>query len=486
MTDYPCKHSRRAFLKTSAAAGAAGVLATNISSRANAAGTLVNAKSAWSDGMQVNPNIDNLRVALMRDLEMVTDQEPIDWSFSNINSVVNRDTVHANMDTMAQWLAQKSTADEAWSTIFQKPDSKSWALVKVALKVNCIEPKQMPKLSIVEKICIELNRLGVPYANMIVWDGVHNADGTDKYTPYKGDGLPEGVIVSKGNNSLGGREETQVPAPWSGTANCTKHIADGTIDILVNFAVNKGHSDSRGRTTLSMKNHFGTFDPSHGHENDSATQFDYLISINKSDAILGGEVPRQQLVVMDSIYAMTHGPTGKAPNFTPGVLLMGTFGPAVDYATVKLIREEEMDYNHSAFAETFITSFGYSQTVQDDFINKSPLDNNGLGVMELSPGMTFSKKPVLQNTNTVYLHVIAGKYYSAAVPIAFSSSDRVRSAAIYSVGGKKVRELDSSLIGDRGLSWDGKNDSGSWVEPGAYFVRVQGTNRTASARFSLR
>jgi len=58
------------------------------------------------------------------------------------------------MDKMAMALAQKATANEAWATIFRKPAAKTWANVKVAIKAP-------GSFATVNKICKELNRLGV-------------------------------------------------------------------------------------------------------------------------------------------------------------------------------------------------------------------------------------------------------------------------------------------------------------------------------------
>jgi hypothetical protein len=65
-----------------------------------------------------------------------------------------------------------------------------------------------------------------------------------------------------------------------------------------------------------MKNHFGTFDPGPGHWTGSQ---DYLIAINQTPEILGpmdrrkGKVlyPRQQLSLVDALWASKGGPGGR-------------------------------------------------------------------------------------------------------------------------------------------------------------------------------
>ena len=52
--------------------------------------------------------------------------------------------IAANMDQMAMQFAQKTTATDAWSTIFRS--SKPWASTKVAIKTNAVDraPRTIP------------------------------------------------------------------------------------------------------------------------------------------------------------------------------------------------------------------------------------------------------------------------------------------------------------------------------------------------------
>lgn len=123
------------------------------------------------------------------------------------------------------------------------------------------------------------------------------------------------------------------------------------IDILINIANNKGH-DLMGRATLSMKNHFGTFAPKH--------DINYLFNINKSDAILGGNPVRQQLCFIDSLFANKLSNMG-APDAMPCYLVMGVFAPAVDYLTIKKVREGVQGWTHDAATiDSYMTTFGYT------------------------------------------------------------------------------------------------------------------------------
>ena len=83
-------------------------------------------------------------------------------------------------------------------------------------------------------------------------------------TPFEG--LPEGCRIE---GRWGGiSTSTFVPAPWKdpgGESKCLKYLVEGSVDILVNLTLCKGHSSHFGRFTLTMKNDFGTFSPGPGH-----------------------------------------------------------------------------------------------------------------------------------------------------------------------------------------------------------------------------
>ncbi|MHC4789022.1 MAG: hypothetical protein ACYS8K_07435, partial [Planctomycetota bacterium] len=74
---------------------------------------------------------------------------------------------------------------------------------------------------------------------------------------------------------------------------------------------------------------------------------DYLIAINKTPEILGqidplsGEViqPRQQLCIIDALWASETGPGG-LPTAQPNALMMGTVAPAMDYLTATRFRRD--------------------------------------------------------------------------------------------------------------------------------------------------
>jgi len=307
---------------------------------------------------QINPAIDNLRVVYVHDDALTNGTGPVS-GWTNQNAATNDDVVAADLDKMACALAEIADPGEAWRTIFIKPPAKQWNEVVVAIKTNTIA-EQHTRNAVMKKVCETLvNHLGVAATNIHIYDGVHGGAMPTK-TPWYD--LPAGVQVE---NTWGGPSTyVNLPAPYGGSARCVTSIADGTVDILIDIAMCKGHSSVFGSLTMCLKNHYGTFQPKeHGS---SAT--DYLLSINKSDAILGamdpgtGRIihPRQQLCLIDALWASESGPSGE-PSCRPNRLFMGTFAPAVDYQVATKFRHDTMGWSiNTSAVNRFLIDFGYT------------------------------------------------------------------------------------------------------------------------------
>jgi hypothetical protein len=212
------------------------------------------------------------------------------------------------------------------------------------------------------KLCHVLTDiLGVPAGNIHIYDACHGHSMSG--TPFEG--LPEGTRVE--GVWGGSRISTSVPRPWLGNeSNCIGHLVHGTVDILINIAMCKGHWKQFGDFTMTMKNHFGTFSPSPAHRGPGGT--DYLIAINKTKEILGkmdsksGKVlyPRQQLCFVDALWASEAGPHG-GPEAQPNFLAMGVLSPIVDYVLATQFRGKKMNWEPDmAVAQRMLSDFGYS------------------------------------------------------------------------------------------------------------------------------
>jgi hypothetical protein len=308
------------------------------------------AHAAWpsSGKLEINPDISNMRVVACVDKAMMK-STPTNMTFDTQNAAVDYPRVQANMDAMAMTLSQKDTPDEAWKNIFRT--SKDWADTLVAIKVNAGESKNTARLAVLQKFSNTLVGFGVQPKNIIVYDGHSTADGIFTSSFSLTDKNKVLGVVSRMSDALGGTKDAKLPDGSS--KKCTAKIADGTVDILIVIANNKGHT-AMGGVTLCMKNHFGTFEPDHTDLNN------YILELNKSDAIIGGTPARQQLCFVDSMFVNKASVFG-TPELMPCYFVMGTFAPAVDYLTVKKIREEVCNLTHTASeVKAYVTSFGYT------------------------------------------------------------------------------------------------------------------------------
>jgi hypothetical protein len=434
--------SRRSFLQTTIA-GTAGVTLLNPVTNlfAKTQGTL-----AWASGMQINPSIDNKRVVCCNDTTMFTTvaSATAATTFTKQNLAINTNRVEANMDAMVQALSGKTNAIDSWNTIFRKSDAKQWSAIKVAIKVNCINTEIMPRIAIVGKVCKELIRIGVQGVNITVYDACHDASGSTKYSQYVNKDLPTGVVVLSG-----GKNSTVAVTVGTAQMNCAKIVSDS--DILVNCAVNKGHSQTdKGGYTLSMKNHTGSL-------KFSCPTLQEMIDQNKSDAILGGTPPRQQLCVVDSLWAATTGPTD-SPDSLQARIIMGTFGPMVDYGVVKKIREPIMKATHNQSAiTTIMSSFGYTGT-ELEWIEVTPATRAGK-FEQNAPKQQF--KVLLNGSNLKIAET------NLTLPLKYASFE----LSILDLKGALVNKLQCTNQVHE-VVWNGLSTSGHQVTPGKYILHA--------------
>jgi hypothetical protein len=213
-----------------------------------------------------------------------------------------------------------------------------------------------------------------------------------------------------------------------------------------------------------------------------------MIGENKSEAIIGGGksgVPcRQQLCIIDSIWAARTGPSDPVSH-SPHMIVMGTFGPALDYLTVKKIREPIMGASHNTTAvNKFLTEFGYSSQERDDLMNKAPEDNNGKGWVDALTwevaARPSSQKRKPYSTQEIKLHIDGRQSVTLRIP----QSENIREIGIYNAQGKLIREL--SYQRGQALQWDGHAAHGATVPHGTYVLTVRGQNGVFSQKFTLR
>lgn len=451
--------SRRSFLK-STGSGAAGL--TVLGSGLNSVFSDQKKLSAWSNDLQINPEIENTKVVCCHNPAFFTDEKQaiIANDFEKQNKAVDTTRVETDMDGMAVALCGKNNPQQAWATIFRKPSNKEWTQVKVAIKVNCIYPPIMPRIAIVGKVCKELIRLGVEPQNITIYDACHNAYGNGKYNSYVGTGIPQGVKVA---NQEARNAQTTGITVGSKTLQCSNIVLES--DILVNCAVNKGHSFLQSaRFTLTMKNHTGSMKLS------CPSDIAELVNENKSEAILGGDPVRQQLCIVDSLWAAVPGPLDAVTHF-PARIIMGTFGPAVDIAVVRNIREKIMGAEHDNNGiKTILTSFG--------------LDEKDIEWVEVPPYEPISYKQATTKKNESNFSVLINHGLNKVETHFNIPSGTVSKVEILDLKGRTVCTLANSLNA-QSISWDGTTNTGSRVKSGTYLIRVNGKNFTRSQQVRI-
>jgi hypothetical protein len=478
--------SRRNFLRA-AATGAAGLVAMSAATSRVFAKTTA---SPWpaTGYMQINPDIDNCRVAYITDPAMALSTDKYDFRDWN-NTGVDYDVVKANIDKMACALAQKSNAADAWKTIFRKPANKSWEQVKAAIKVNAVGGYS-PNVPTVAKLCEVLHDLGVPYANITIFDaGNATGDGClNKYNQFKTSGkLPAINIAARG-------PDTQV---LIGTETLPIQNVVLESDILITCAVNKGHDQKNkfGGLTMSIKNHTGTI------KYGCASSLKQLINYHKSEWILGNPsdtVPvRQQLAFVDSTWAGAPGSWGGQVNngAVLHTLVMGTLAGPVDYLTATKIRTklyENTDANNCniTYINQYMTEFGYTEDERLALDTMDPkADAKGRGFVDAAAwsGGDTAIAGRTHVTGALGATPIALTVAGRQVHMNLAMNDVVESATIYTPCGRKIRSLSLPMFshGAVHLSWDGADDAGQPVRSGAYVVRVKGRSSSAAGQVTI-
>ncbi len=454
--------ARRDFLK-SAAAGTAGLFVAGVSPR-----TAHGAQSGWSDGMAINDAIDNMRVVCCTDPDMTTDCS--NFAFQSVNEHVHTDVVQENMDQMARVLAQRGDADEAWAAIFRKPDGKQWSEVRAAIKVNAINHQNSPRIAVVDKLCKVFIGLGVPAGNIHVYDGKpfpgENRATLQWGSSYGRSKLPAGVDV---RDDLGG--QTPVDYPHGKTYDTATWLADGTIDILVNLAVNKGHTSQRvvGYGTLTLKNLIGTikFSCPTGYNDAPPYNIIDLAGMYKGEPCCGGDPPRQQLAIVDSLWANPKNHT-TAPSARPNKIFMGTFGPAVDYQTIHGSWDEIGGNYADDVVDGNLTLFGYTPSDIGEVIPVPPA----------SEGIVAARADAKASQRFVRVNITARQRIISATRLPLAQGETPFSARIIDAQGRLVCRLALSV--DRSVctvGWDGRDERGHSVTPGAYMLALA-TSRT--------
>ncbi len=351
--------SRRDLVKGSLIAGAAITTVPTLLIR--------KAPAEWARKTFVHPQVNNLRVVGITDARMTKANEAV-TNWARQEQLAAPEAVGENIDRLACALVETRSPQDAWRGIFIKPPGKSWSDTVVAIKTNHIA-RQHTRSAVMAKVChVLVDVIGVKPSNIFIYDGTHGRN-MSRETPFAG--LPKECKIA---NQWGGTSKaTAVPRPWSdrsGRSECIQTLVNGTVDILVNIALCKGHSSRYGGFTMTMKNHMGTFSPGPIHREGDQ---DYLLAVNLTPEIMGamdkktGKIlyPRQQLCLLDALWASEGGPDG-LPSHQPNFLAMGVFSPVFDYVLATRFRWEKMGWRPNTqdkqATKRFLTEFGYAES----------------------------------------------------------------------------------------------------------------------------
>jgi len=319
-------------------------------------------KAQWARKTIVHPNVDNLRVVGITDSAMAeaVDSIPRDWASQE--RLIRANVVSENMDKLACKLTEINDINKAWHTVFVKPLKKSWSETVVAIKTNGIA-QQHTHSAVMAKTCHVLTDIiGIKPFNIHIYDACHGYN-LKISAPFAG--LPDGVRIE--NDWGGSNTETAIPNPYNNglkNSHCLRHLVDGSVDILINMAMCKGHWADFGGFTRTMKNHFGTFSPQHHNGTD------YMLAINQTPEILGhmdkrtGKVhyPRQQLCIVEAFFS-NEGFRMVSPSFQTNFLAMGVFSPIVDYIIATRFRGDKMGWLPNIVATgRMLTEFGFDKS----------------------------------------------------------------------------------------------------------------------------
>jgi hypothetical protein len=491
MKPFNCQN-RRDFLKASTAAAGA------ILTQGRMGSVFAAPSNGWKNGMQINPSIDNLRVAFVCDPvfganHMIKSDVYNSWSSAQATSI-NQAVVADNMGKLAMALAKKATPAEAWAVIFQKPSSKQWSQVKAAIKVNSYATLN-PSIGVVNTLVQALYGLGIPYANITIYDNGATATPTIYNSNIQG-----GVTITHDPQAGANTPITVSDANGSGPMRYLSFLDN--IDILISCAVCKSHDqDIFAKTSMALKNHVGTiWSDNVAHcPNKWSTQ---LTAMNKSAPIIGnpdpvaGVPPRQQLCVIDGIFASQNaGYLGTVDCPPPGVIVMGTLAGAVDYLTVYNVRIPMVQPVLTAYnlqqADKFLTEFGYDSATATALLTMNPaLDANGRGWVDALTYKTLAQNPATQNGSpktTVTLSVSGKGMAPETTRLYFDRECRVETAFVHDGLGRLIRQLSPRMTaGGTTIDWDGLTRAGSRAGRGTYFLTVNAAGSTRSCRIIIR
>jgi uncharacterized protein (DUF362 family) len=212
----------------------------------------------------------------------------------------------------------------AWKKLF-KPDDV------VGIKVNCIAgPAMASHPVLVDAIVSELKRAGLPAKNIIIWDRKSNELVRAGYTlNVDGSG-----VRCYGTEKAGYEKKPSTRGSFKGSLS---KILTQRITALINVPILKDHSAAG--VTISMKNHYGSFNNPRQHHGNHCDPF--VADLNSLDEIKG----KTRLIVCDATRAQCNGGPGHKPAFVwkYGGIIVSTDSVALDTVGAAIIEERRAE-----------------------------------------------------------------------------------------------------------------------------------------------
>jgi uncharacterized protein (DUF362 family) len=216
-------------------------------------------------------------------------------------------------------LSGKTKPEEAWSTYIKKDDV-------VAIKINCLFGVTACTWPEVTAAVVEGCKMaGVPDDKIIVWDRSSKDLQKCGYTPSAGPG-----VRTVGVDGAWEDEPTAIATCQGKMAK----ILTRECTALINLPILKTHSISG--ITMSMKNHYGSFDcPNKAHANGCDP---FIAELNALDCIR----KKTRLIVADALLPLPDRGPQAHPELTwaYNTIMASLDTVAIDYVGIKILDEQ--------------------------------------------------------------------------------------------------------------------------------------------------
>jgi hypothetical protein len=480
------KVSRRSFLKSSAAAGAA----------VAASGGLVQNVLASAPAMTPGPgNKWPGRVAINFNKNVVT----------NVSTGAIDQTIAKKMiDDSIKMLTGESSVGAAWKAIF--PSSLN-ASSKIAIKVplGCAVQTVAPHWSTVKAIVdgllsMDLNGSKIPENNITIWDmQCNNRLNTYGYNTTNFPGLNV-VYDTLGTGYTDGARSSQ----YAKSLN--------TANFIINVFRPGGHSGYAEGLTLGFKNHYGSYPINVGQPLNSVAHANTEASLLLRDINCTGPVFNKTVLsicvglfgaaeasnnpgssaVSYATYAKTVDSSITTSSFAPSTIIISTDPVSAEMQTIKMMRLNKNPAGGYAVADMpkyLRASGGISGALTGTTYNIGQIEEDPQKTLRIINEVVMTRQAPSVNTKsgaTIWSFPIQG-HNSTFIEFTLPHNHVGRDALLelYDIKGALVRRYTQKVLGATNhFSWNNKDASGKQVSLGTYVVRLTSGNICLSSWFS--